>query len=92
MFALKWSLWCIPPWFLSQNGPRRSKATREVADGNHGGLGRGQEGKNGLVGGLTSKHADVAIVRIRMNPDPDDLAVYYIFTSSPFFPFSLEAK
>ena len=34
------------------------KATPEVADGNHGGFGRGQEGKNGLEGGYTSKNAD----------------------------------
>ena len=33
----------------------------------------------------------VAIVRIRTNPDPDDLAVYDIFTSSPFS-CSREAK
>ena len=35
--------------------------------------------------------ADVAIVRIRTNPDPDDLDVYYIFSSSPFFPDKINA-
>ena len=32
----------------SKNGKYRSKTTPEAADGNHGDLGRGQEGKIGL--------------------------------------------
>ena len=44
--------------FFCKNGPKGQKATPEVADGNHGDLGRGQEGKNGLEGGQTSENAD----------------------------------
>ena len=36
--------------------------------------------------------AIVAIVRIRTNPDPDRLYVYYIFSSPPFSSASAEAK
>ena len=38
------------PKFGSKNEKYRFKTTPEVADGNHGDLGRGQEGKNCLEG------------------------------------------
>ena len=50
--------------FFCKNGQKGQKATPEVADGNHGGLGRGQEGKNGLEGGQTSKNADPLLLSL----------------------------
>ena len=34
--------------FREKNGQKGQKITPEVADGHHGGLGRGKRGKNGL--------------------------------------------
>ena len=44
-----------------------------------------------LTGRAIAEHARVAIVRIRTNPDPNDLDVYYILSSSPFFPDEINA-